>query len=172
MPLKHPFIMLVLRVPEIEIPLSALCTSFCQQASKEKKRHGWAACSMKKISHQHLIDILYMPSVFPAQTFKVWGYRADEGLGVLQQSSPVSSHGADQSCFGVGLMNFQKFTTFPISYHMVLNPIHIARDVVRFGLGEVGDTYSILWTQIPAALGLWIVLFSGIWPVKWLICAK
>lgn len=37
MPLKHPFIMLVLRVPEIEIPLSALCISFCQQASKEVK---------------------------------------------------------------------------------------------------------------------------------------
>lgn len=38
MPLKHPFIMLVLRVSEIEILLSALCISFCQQASKEAKK--------------------------------------------------------------------------------------------------------------------------------------
>lgn len=38
LPLKHPFITLVLRVPEMEIPLSALSISFCQQAGKEGKK--------------------------------------------------------------------------------------------------------------------------------------
>lgn len=38
LPLKHPFITLVLRVPEMEIPLSALSISFCQQAGKEEKK--------------------------------------------------------------------------------------------------------------------------------------
>lgn len=113
---------------------------------------------MKKISHQHLIDILCMPLVFQAQTFKLWGYRGDKGLGVPQQLSPIPSHGTDQSCLGAVLMNFQKFTSFPISYHMVLNPVYIARDVVPFWLEEVGDTYSVLRPKIPAALGLWIVL--------------
>lgn len=35
LPLKHPFIKLVLRMPGMEIPLSALSISFCQQAEKE-----------------------------------------------------------------------------------------------------------------------------------------
>lgn len=172
MPLKHPFIMLVLRVPEIDIPLSVLCISFCQQASKEEKK-AWLG-SLFHEENKPLASYRYSLHAFgvPSTTFKVWGYRGDEGLGALKQLSPLPSHGADQSCLGAVLMNSQKFTSFPISYHMVLNPVYIARDVVPFWLEEVGDTYSILWPKIPAALGLWIVLFSGIWPGKWLICSK
>lgn len=39
LPLEHSFILLVLRVPEIEIPLSVLSTSFCQQAGKEENKN-------------------------------------------------------------------------------------------------------------------------------------
>ena len=38
LPLKRPFITLLLRVPEMEIPLSALSICFCQQAGKEEKK--------------------------------------------------------------------------------------------------------------------------------------
>lgn len=38
LPLKHLFTTFVLRVPETEIPLSALSISFCQQAGKEREK--------------------------------------------------------------------------------------------------------------------------------------
>lgn len=169
MPLKHPFIMVVLRVLEIEIPLSALCISFCQQASKEEKKTWLGSLFHEKnkppTSYRYSLPAFCVPST------NIQSLRA-------QRRWRAGSTRAELPCFipwswpGPVLMKFQKFTSFPISYHMVLNPMHIARDVVAFWLEEVGDTYSILWTKIPAALGLWIVLFSGIWPGKWLICAK
>lgn len=60
LPFKHLFIAFVLRVPEMEIPLSALSISFCQQAGKEREKDVVAVFSMKKICHpppQHPITL-------------------------------------------------------------------------------------------------------------------
>lgn len=68
LPLKHPFITFVLRVPEMEIPLSALSISFCQQAGKEGKKNTWIGSLLHEenktpASYSYSLHAFCVPSI-------------------------------------------------------------------------------------------------------------